>query len=88
MIAHVTFQNFGHQAVHRTACRGDQPEDVATLSLGVERSSEGIDLPADASDAMRELLPLPDGVGHFSYYTLVRYLVGVASRVVTQLEAA
>src|SRR5271169_4512619 len=74
VIPDMTFDHLRHQAVHRAAGGGNEPQHVATFRLALERARERLDLPADTGDAMRELLLLANGVGHDCQYTRRGYM--------------
>src|SRR5271165_5332648 len=64
MAADVILHHLGHQAVHGAADRGNDLKHLGAAGLGLERTLDGCDLPANAPHPRQQLGFLADGVGH------------------------
>ena len=64
VITDMPLENFGHEAVHGPARRGDQTQDITTFRLAVECSRQRLDLAADARHPLGKFPFLPNRVRH------------------------
>jgi hypothetical protein len=64
MLLHVVFKDLAHETVERPARRSDALQDVAAFDFVRQRALDGVDLTADAPDAMEEFGFLANGVTH------------------------
>lgn len=60
----VSFDDLGHQSIHRSPAGGDVMQDIGTRCLLIERSLDGVYLASDASYAIEQFLFLFCGVSH------------------------
>lgn len=65
MYADVIFDHFAHKAVDRASDPRDELKDIGAADFLLQRSLDGLDLPANAPHAVEKLRFLSDGVGHW-----------------------
>jgi hypothetical protein len=60
--SHVALEHFSHQPVHDSAARRDQLQKGRAVELLVDAPFDGVQLAANAVDAVEQLLAVPDDV--------------------------
>jgi hypothetical protein len=73
MGSEVFIHDFGHEAVHRSARRGDKLQGLRAAYLCFERSLNSFDLPSDATNALKQLSLLANRVSHLGFFVAELY---------------